>query len=106
MAGDELYRIADHSHVWVIADVAEADIASIKLGMPATVTLRALPTEPIEGKVTFVYPVLQPETRTVAVRIQLPNPEGLMQPAMYADVVFHIGEAGTGAAVANSDVID
>jgi len=106
MAGDEIYRIADHSHVWVIADVAESDIASIKLGMPATVTLRALPTEPIEGKVTFIYPVLNPETRTVAVRIELPNPEGLMKPAMYADVVFHIGEAGTVAAVPNSAVID
>ena len=41
MAGDELYRIADHSRVWVIADVAEADIARIKVGMPVTVTLRA-----------------------------------------------------------------
>ena len=43
-AGDELYRIADHSHVWVIADVAEADIASIEVGMPATVTFAADPT--------------------------------------------------------------
>ena len=42
VAGDELYRIADHSRVWVIAEVAEADIAAIKVGMPATVTLRAL----------------------------------------------------------------
>lgn len=106
MAGDELYRIADHSRVWVIADVAESDIASIKLGMPATVTLRALPTEPIEGKVTFIYPVLNPETRTVAVRIELANPEGLMKPAMYADVVFQIGEPGGVAAVPNSAVID
>ena len=50
MAGDELYRIADHSSVWVIADVAESDIAEIKVGMPATVTLRAMATEPVRGQ--------------------------------------------------------
>ncbi|MEX1059640.1 MAG: efflux RND transporter periplasmic adaptor subunit [Methyloceanibacter sp.] len=106
MAGDELYRIADHSNLWVIADVAESDISMIKVGMTATVTLRALPTEPIEGKVTFIYPVLKPETRTVSVRIELPNPEGLMKPAMYADVVFHIGDGEAVAAVPDSAVID
>ena len=75
MAGDELYRIADHSHVWVIADVAEADIGSIKVGTPVTVTLRADPSRPVQGTVTFIYPELKPETRTVPVRIELPNPE-------------------------------
>ena len=61
--------------VWVIADVAEADIAAIKVGMPVTVTLRADRREPVEGKVTFIYPELTPETRTVPVRIELPNPD-------------------------------
>src|SRR4051794_22086934 len=49
MPGDELYRIADHSHVWVIADVAEADLAAIKIGTRGTVTARAYMTQPIEG---------------------------------------------------------
>ena len=106
MAGDELYRIADHSNLWVIADVAESDVAMIKVGMAATVTLRALRTQPVEGKVTFIYPVLKPETRTVSVRIELPNPEGLMKPAMYADVVFHIGDEQAVATVPESAVID
>jgi Cu(I)/Ag(I) efflux system membrane fusion protein len=107
MAGDELYRIADHSHVWVIADVAEADIAEIKVGMPVTVTLRAMATEPVEGKVTFIYPELTPETRTVSVRIELPNPEARMKTSMYADVVFSTGanEAAI-ATVPDSAVID
>ena len=106
MAGDELYRIADHSNLWVIADVAESDISMIKVGMAATVTLRAMRTEPIEGKVTFIYPVLKPETRTVSVRIEVSNPEGLMKPAMYADVVFHVGDEAAVAAVPASSVID
>ena len=107
MAGDELYRIADHSDVWVIADVAEADIAEVRVGTPVTVTLRALPTQPVEGKVTFIYPELKPETRTVPVRIELPNPEAQLKTSMYADVVFQAGsEGGAVTAVPDSAIID
>ena len=108
MAGDELFRIADHSSVWIVAEVAEADVAAIKVGMRATVTLRAFSTTPHEGVVTFIYPeMLKPETRTVSVRIELPNPDGLMKPGMYADVVFQPdgGEAPV-TAVPVSAVID
>jgi Cu(I)/Ag(I) efflux system membrane fusion protein len=63
MAGDELYRIADHSRVWVIADVAEADIGSIKVGTPVTVTLRADTSQPVQGSVTFIYPELVCQAR-------------------------------------------
>lgn len=108
MAGDELFRIADHSSVWVVAEIAEADIAAIQVGMPATVTLRAFPTAPHEGVVTFIYPeLMKPETRTVSVRIELANPDGQMKPGMYADVMFHPGaDASPVIAVPNSAVID
>jgi Cu(I)/Ag(I) efflux system membrane fusion protein len=107
VAGDELYRIADHSRVWVIAEVAEADIASIKVGTTATVKLRAMSTQPIEGKVTFIYPELKPETRTVPVRIELPNADAQMKTSMYADVMFQAGgEGGAVTAVPDSAVID
>ena len=59
--------------------------------MPATVTLRAFPDEPHEGKVSFIYPeMMKTETRTVTVRIELPNPDGKMKTGMYADVVFRV----------------
>jgi Cu(I)/Ag(I) efflux system membrane fusion protein len=108
MAGDELFRIADHSQVWVVAEVAEADIAAVKVGMRATVTLRAFSTKPHEGVVTFIYPeMLKPETRTVSVRIELPNPAGQMKTGMYADVVFHPGaDDAPVIAVPDSAVID
>ena len=107
MAGDELFRIADHSSVWVVAEVAEADVAAIKVGMRATVTLRAFSTTPHEGVVTFIYPeMLKPETRTVSVRIELPNPDGLMKPGMYADVVFQPDGEAPVTAVPVSAVID
>jgi len=96
MAGDELFRIANHSRVWVIAQVAESDIGDITVGTPATITLRAFANEPHEGEVTFIYPeMMKPETRTLSVRIELPNPDGAMKPGMYADVVLR---PGTGAA--------
>jgi Cu(I)/Ag(I) efflux system membrane fusion protein len=108
MAGDELFRIADHGHVWVVAEVAEADIAAIKVGMPATVTLRALANEPHEGEVSFIYPeMMKPETRTISVRIELPNPDGKIRTGMYADVVFQAGDGDAPAlAVPDSAVID
>ncbi|MGH6865221.1 MAG: efflux RND transporter periplasmic adaptor subunit [Methyloceanibacter sp.] len=108
VAGEELFRIADHSKVWVIAEVAEADIADIAVGTPVTVTLRAYVNAPHEGVVTFIYPeMMKPEMRTISVRIELPNPDGRMKPGMYADAVFHPGAETTPvAAVPASAVID
>jgi Cu(I)/Ag(I) efflux system membrane fusion protein len=106
-AGQELYRIADHSHLWVIADVAETDLPAVKIGTRATVMVRAYMAQPIEGEVTFVYPELRAETRTARVRIEIPNPEGRLKVDMYADVVL---QAGAGEepriAVPASAVID
>jgi Cu(I)/Ag(I) efflux system membrane fusion protein len=107
MPGDELYRIADLSTLWVIAEVPERDIGSIALGSPATATLRAFPSQPIDGRVAFVYPELNRETRTARVRIELPNPDGRLKPDMYADVVFHAGARDRPViAVPDSAVID
>src|SRR5258706_9374894 len=106
-AGDELYRIADHSHLWLIADLAEADLPSIKIGTRATATLLAYAAQPIEDEVTFIYPELRAETRTARVRIEIPNPDGRLKPDMYADVVFHEDTAGKPVvAVPDSAVID
>jgi membrane fusion protein, copper/silver efflux system len=106
-AGDELYRIADHTHVWVIADVAEADLPAIKIGTRATVTVRAYMAEPIEGEVTFIYPELKTETRTARVRIEVPNPDGRLKIDMYADVMFQaVADESPVVAVPTSAVID
>src|SRR4029079_5046508 len=94
-----LYAMADHAHLWVIADVAESDLPAIKIGTGATVTVRAYPAQPIEGEVTFIYPELRMETRTARVRIEIPNPDGRLKVDMYADVVFQIG-ASDGPAIA------
>jgi len=106
-AGAELYRIADLSQVWVIAEVAESDLAAIKLGMPASVTLRAYPNEAFGGSVTFIYPDIRQETRTARVRVELPNPDGRVKTEMYADVVFHAdADAAAVVAIPDSALID
>jgi len=90
VAGDEIYRIVDLTNLWVIADVAEGDLADIKLGAHATVIFRAYRNQPVDGVVTFIYPEVRPETRTVRVRIEVANPDALLKPDMYADVVFQV----------------
>ena len=107
IAGDELYRIVDLSNLWVIADVAEGDLAEIKPGMRATVTFRAYRNDPVDGTVTFISPDVRAETRTVRVRIEVSNPEGRLKPDMYADVAFQV-ESGHAAVttVPTSAIID
>jgi membrane fusion protein, copper/silver efflux system len=105
-AGDELYRISDHTRVWIIADISETDLPAIKIGTRATVSVRAYMAQPVEGEVTFIYPELKPETRTARVRIEVPNPDGRLKIDMYADVVFQTGEASPVIAVPPSAVID
>ena len=85
----------------------EADLADIELGTPVSVTLRAYPNDPVEGKVTFVYPDIKPETRTARVRIELPNRGGQLKIDMYADVVFRPGaNRAPVVSVTDSAVID
>ncbi|WP_311043711.1 efflux RND transporter periplasmic adaptor subunit [Rhizobium lentis] len=104
--GDPLFRIADTSHVWVIADVPEFDLASIQKGVPVAVTVRSLPGQTFEGAVDLIYPEIQQETRTTKVRIELPNPDSTLMANMYADVEIEAGVQKPVVAVPNSAVID
>jgi Cu(I)/Ag(I) efflux system membrane fusion protein len=85
-AGQRLFRIAALDQVWVEADLFEADLALVKPGMAAQVSLAAGQT--FDGKVTFVYPYLDPQTRTGRVRIELPNKGLQLKPDMYATVTL------------------
>lgn len=105
-AGDVLFRIADMSKVWVIADVPEFDAATIRKGAQATVRVRNLPGKAFEGTVDLIYPELQTQTRTARVRIELPNAEGLLLANMYAEVQIASGDTAPVVAVPNSAVID
>jgi len=105
-AGDVGFRIADHSAVWMMADVAEGDIALVKPGQRVKVTTRANPGRVFNGKVTVVYPHLMKETRTAQVRIELPNPDMALLPDMYGNVEIATGGSADALAVPGSAVID
>jgi Cu(I)/Ag(I) efflux system membrane fusion protein len=105
-AGDVLFRIADHSVVWVIANVAEGDIGALKPGQSVNVTTRAHPGRVFTGKVAVIYPHLMKETRTARVRIELPNPDLALLPDMYGDVEIATGSEEPVVAVPSSAVID
>lgn len=86
MPGEALYKIVDMSTVWLIAEVFEQDLANIRVGQDATITVRAYPERTFSGRVAFIYPVVGQETRTARVRIEMPNPDDLLKADMYANV--------------------
>jgi len=87
MPGETPYEITDYSTVWVMADGYQSDVAKIKVGAEAVVGIEALPEEAFEGKVVFIDPALDPMSRTFKIRINVANPNGLLKPDMFAEVL-------------------
>ncbi|MFN3077234.1 MAG: efflux RND transporter periplasmic adaptor subunit [Alphaproteobacteria bacterium] len=107
MQGEMLYRIADLSNVWLVANVFEQDLGLIRVGQTVNVAVNAYPDRPFSGTVGFIYPTLNEETRTAQVRVEMPNREGLLRPALYATVEFVAPvAAGQVLAVPESAIID
>ena len=86
--GDPLFKIADLSTVWLMADVPEQDMGALHVGETATASLVAYPGQSFAGKVDFIYPTIQAGTRAGQVRIVLSNPDGKLRQAMYANVTI------------------
>ncbi len=105
-AGEALYQIADLSQVWVLADVPEQAAGRVRVGQAATVSVSAYPGVSFTGKVGYVYPTLNPATRTLPVRIELPNPKGQLKPGLFADVALQSQSGGKVLAVPDSAIID
>ncbi len=89
-----LYTIADLSRVWVLADVYESDLASVRIGQKAVMTLAAFPGQRFQGTVSFIYPTFSQETRTLKVRLEFKNPEMKLRPGMYVDVRVSDAQGG------------
>jgi len=94
LAGEVLMTIADLTHVWGDADIYQSDLPYVSVGMPLEVSLPFLPDKPFKGKVIFVSPTLDPATRTLQARLEIPNPDLLLRPGMYGDAAlyFSLGE--------------
>ncbi|MDH4099237.1 MAG: efflux RND transporter periplasmic adaptor subunit [Nitrospirota bacterium] len=105
MSGEPLFKVADISTVWLHADLYEADLAAVRMGTGAKITFNAFPGRVFYGKVVYLYPYLQNETRTARARIELANPDLKFRPSMYANVQFDVAE-GSGVAVPEDALID
>ena len=104
--GGVLFRIADHSVVWALIDVAERDLGAIAIGQAATVRARSFPGRDFTGKIEVVYPEISKETRTARLRVALPNPEELLLHDMYVDAEITIGSDAPVLSVPESAVMD
>ena len=86
-----LYTIADLSVAWALADVYEYEAAGVRVGQPAALTLAYLPGRTFRGRVSYILPQVDPATRTLKVRIELPNPTFELKPDMYGQVELETG---------------
>ncbi|MFN2444726.1 MAG: efflux RND transporter periplasmic adaptor subunit [Vicinamibacterales bacterium] len=94
-----LFTVVDLSTVWIVADMYERDFARVHVGNEATVTTSAYPGLSLRGRISYIDPQVNPETRTAKIRVEVPNPRGELRLGMYADV------AVTGITAASSPVI-
>ena len=101
-AGDALYQITDIASVWVMAEVYEHDVPTLKTGQEVRVRLDAYPGKVLHGRIGYIYPTLNAQTRTVPVRVELGNPDGLLRPGMFArvDVALQAAPEGAGRVLA------
>ncbi len=105
MSGENLYKIADLSRVWIIGEVYEYELPFIKTGLEVKASLSYYPGESFSGKIAYIYPYLKPETRTNQVRIEAPNAGLKLKPGMFANLEVSV-DYGTKLAVPADAVLD
>ena len=105
MPDKELYTITDLSTVWVNADIYEYELANIRMGQRATISLSYFPGQTFSGKVAWVAPVLDEKTRTTKVRLEFANRDFKLKPEMYANVEIEV-DGGKKLAIPDEAVLD
>jgi Cu(I)/Ag(I) efflux system membrane fusion protein/cobalt-zinc-cadmium efflux system membrane fusion protein len=105
MPTDNLFDIADLSHLWVLADVYQYNLAAVRLGARADVVVSQMSDRKWSGAVTYISPTVEEKTRTIKVRVEVDNADGRLKPDMYADVFLH-ADLGEGPVVPESAVIN
>lgn len=88
--GTALFEVADLSTVWALADVYQHEVARVREGQRAEMELEAFPGERFPGKVTFIHPTIDPATRTMRIRMELPNRDLRLKPGMYGTISLQL----------------
>jgi RND family efflux transporter MFP subunit len=105
MPGMDLLTVTDLSRVWIDADLYEYEAQAVRVGQTATIETVADPGAKLKGKVAFIYPTFSPETRTLKVRFEFPNPGLRLKPQMYANVLLDLHSV-TGVVIPDSALIE
>jgi membrane fusion protein, copper/silver efflux system len=103
--GDPLFSVADLSLIWVELEVFESDLPNLKVGQEVAIVSTTLGGAPLHGRIKLIYPFLDPKTRTVKVRVELPNPGLKLKPEMYVSAQIKV-PAGPSLTVAQDSVVD
>ena len=103
--GQDLFRIADLSSIWLLAHIYEYQLPYLKLGQKATMSLPYFPGEVFNGQVEFIYPYLNEKTRDVKVRLRFPNPGLKLKPQMFADITIESELPGDRLVISEEAVI-
>ncbi len=101
----ELYTMADLSTIWATAEIYEFEVPYVHAGQQAQMELSYFPGKTYSGRVTYIYPTVDPQTRTVKVRLEFPNPNFELKPQMYSDVILNI-DYGNQVVVPQAAVLD
>lgn len=102
--GTAIYELAELSTLWNIAEVNESDLSSVKIGNQVKLKLNSYPGEVFIGKVSFIYPVINPQTRTVKVRSEFASLNSRLKPQMFGESIFN-SYAGSGLLVPSDAII-
>jgi membrane fusion protein, copper/silver efflux system len=88
--GEPICSVAELSTIWVDLEVFESDLSAVRTGQEVVLYARSYPGVPFHGKVKLIYPFLDPKTRTVRLRVELPNPGGQLKPEMYVTATIKV----------------
>jgi cobalt-zinc-cadmium efflux system membrane fusion protein len=105
LAGANPFTISDLSHVWILCDVYENDLANVHIGESVEIRLVAYPDKILTGRINNIGPILDPTIRTAKVRVEVANPGGLMRVGMFVNATFHGQKKQTFAAVPASAIL-
>jgi cobalt-zinc-cadmium efflux system membrane fusion protein len=105
LSGPNPFTISDLSYVWIVCDVYENDLDAVRLGEYADIRLNAYPDKVLKGQIDNILPILDPNIRTAKVRLEVPNPEGMMRIGMFVTATFYGKQPETRAAVPATAVL-
>ena len=102
---DQLFTVANLSRVWLELSIYERDLRRISVGQTVEVTTAAFPARAFTGRIVYVGDIVDPDTRTVRARVEMPNPDGSLRPGMFATAFIALGGTGLSAALVPLDAV-